>query len=113
LLEGAGNLRAVDYEVLLKVKHGFCVSDLEISDGHPLAGRALKESRPSDEGIVVLGIYHQEGRFEGAPNKDAIIEAGDTIMVYGAEESVNRLVACNPNSKEALDKIDERAEDVE
>jgi hypothetical protein len=30
LLEGAGNLRAVDYEVLLKVKHGFCVSDLEI-----------------------------------------------------------------------------------
>ena len=30
LLEGTGNLCAVDYEVLLKVKHGFCVSDLEI-----------------------------------------------------------------------------------
>ena len=78
-----------------------------------MTGKARKESRPSDEGIVVLGIYHQEGRFEGAPNKDALIEAGNTIMVYGNEEPVNRLGACNPNSKETLDKTDERAEEVE
>lgn len=113
LLESAGNLRAVDYEVLLKVKHGFCVSDLEISDGHPMAGKALLESRPADMGIVVLGIYHRGGRFEGAPNKEAVVSAGDTIMVYGSEEAVDSLVEGNPKPKDTLDKIDERAEEVE
>ena len=54
LLEQSGSLRAVDYEVLLKVKHGWCVSDLELSEGHPWAGLALKDSRPSDMGIVVF-----------------------------------------------------------
>lgn len=111
-LEGAGVLRAVDYEVLLKVRHGFCVSDLEIAEGHPLAGKALKESRPSDAGIVVLGIYHRGDRFEGAPSKDAIINAGDTIMVYGSEEAVNGLVEGNPQPGDTLDNIDERAEEV-
>lgn len=113
LLESAGKLRAVDYEVLLKVKHGYCVSDLEISEGHSLAGRALQESRPSDHGIVVLGIYHKGGRFEGAPNKRAVIAAGDTIMVYGSEEAVDELVQGNPNPRDSLLKIDERAEEVE
>ncbi len=112
-LEGAGVLRAVDYEVLLKVKHGFCVSDLEIEEGHPLAGKALRESRPSDDGIVILGIYHKGERFEGAPDKNAVIQPGDTIMVYGAEESVTALVGGNPEPREAMDKIDERAEEVE
>jgi hypothetical protein len=112
-LERAGVFRAVDYEVLLKVKHGFCVSDLEISTGHPMAGKALRESRPSELGIVVLGIYHKRGRFEGAPGKDAVIMAGDTIMVYGTERDVNALVVGNPNPSDALDRIDERAREVE
>ena len=112
-LGAAGKLRAVDYEVLLKVKHGFCVSDLEISEGHPLAGKSLRDSRPSDSGIVVLGIYHVEGEFVGAPSKEAVINAGDTVMVYGAEEAVDRLGAANPNPKDSLDKIDERAEEVD
>lgn len=112
-LEGAGIVRAVDYELLLKVRQGFCVSDLEISAGHPLAGKKLWESRPSDQGIVVLGIYHKGGKFEGAPTKDAAISPGDTIMVYGSEEDVEKLVEGNPRPEDALDKIDERATNVD
>ncbi|NNC87995.1 MAG: TrkA C-terminal domain-containing protein [Akkermansiaceae bacterium] len=112
-LESSGVVRAVDYEVLLKVKQGFCVSDLEILDGHPMAGRSLKDSRPSDRGIVVLGIYHQGGRFEGAPDKDAVINPGDTIMIYGSEEHINAFAAENPDPKEAMDRVDKRAEEVE
>ena len=91
-LERAGVVRVVDYELLLKARDGFCVSDLEVEDGHPMAGRALMDSRPSDYGIVVLGIYHRSGEFVGAPSKEAIIEAGDTIMVYGSEVAVERMV---------------------
>lgn len=112
-LEGVGVVRAVDYELLLKVREGFCVSDLEVSKGHPIAGKKLMESRPSDRGIVVLGIYHHRGKFEGAPSKDAVIQAGDTIMVYGTEESVEELVHGNPNPEDAIDKLDERAKEVD
>ena len=87
--------RPMDYEMLLRVREGFCVSDVEIAGGHGMAGKTLKESRPSDHGIVVLGIYHEGGRFEGAPDKDATINAGDVIMVYGAEKAVERLVDDN------------------
>lgn len=112
-LERGGLVRAVDYELLLKVREGFCVSDFEVSAGHPLAGKKLMESRPSDFGIVILGIYHQGGDFEGAPGKEAIIHPGDTVMVYGNEEAVERMALGNPDPAESLDKLDERATKVD
>ncbi len=78
-----------------------------------MEGKSLKESRPSDNGIVVLGIYHKGGRFEGAPSKEAVIAPGDTIMVYGSEKAADELVLGNPNPRDSLLKIDERAEEVE
>lgn len=90
-LERAGVVRAVDYELLLKVRHGFCVSDFEVEKDHPVAGLALMESRLNDYGIVVLGIYRHGGEFTGVPPKEAVIDAGDVIMVYGSEDAVNRL----------------------
>lgn len=112
-LQKAGMGRKVDYELLLKVHEGYCVSDLEISEGHPFAGKHLAESRPSDVGVVVLGIYHQNGGFEGAPDHEAIIKAGDTVMVYGTEDAVAEVAGDNPNPEEALRKIDQRAREVE
>ena len=90
-LRKVGVDRPLDYEMLLRVREGFCVSDVEISKGHKMAGKSLKESRPSEVGIVVLGIYHNGERFEGAPDKDAAINPGDIIMVYGTEEAVQEL----------------------
>jgi Trk K+ transport system NAD-binding subunit len=94
-LEGAGIVRAVDYELLLKVRDGFSISDLEIEPGHPLAGKTLGETRPNDRGIVVLGIYRKGGGFEGVPGKNSVLEAGDTIMFYGNREAVGWLVEGN------------------
>lgn len=90
-LERAGVVRALDYELLLNVEDGFCISDLKIEKGHPLEGKALMESRPSDHGIVVLGIHRVEGEYIGAPGKDDVIQVSDTIMVYGSEESVDKM----------------------
>lgn len=95
-VERGGVAKAVDYEVLLKASYGFCVSDFEIVEGHPLAGKALWESRPSDEGIVILGIYPKGREFMGAPGKDARVEAGDTVMVYGAEMAVKKMAEGQP-----------------
>ncbi len=91
-LERAGVVRALDYELLLNVHHGFSVSDFKISEGHPFAGKPLYESRPSDLGIVVLGVTKTDGSFVGTPSKDEVLEPGDTVMVYGSEEAVEKMV---------------------
>ncbi len=90
-LERAGVARALDYELLLNVEHGYCVSDFKIGEDHPFEGKALCESRPNDQGIVVLGITKPNGSFLGTPGKDVVLEAGDTLMVYGSEEAVDKM----------------------
>lgn len=90
-LERAGVARALDYELLLNVEHGYCVSDFKIGKNHPFEGKALCESRPNDQGIVVLGITKPNGSFLGTPHKDVVLEAGDTLMVYGSEEAVDKM----------------------
>ncbi len=90
-LERAGVVRALDYELLLNVENGFCISDFRIEKGHLLAEKALYESRPNDHGIVILGIRRGGGEFIGAPGKDDVVHAGDTIMAYGSEDSVDKM----------------------
>ncbi|MGB2403298.1 MAG: TrkA C-terminal domain-containing protein [Akkermansiaceae bacterium] len=90
-LERAGVVRALDYELLLNVEHGYCVSDFKIAEGHKFEGKALHQSRPNDQGIVILGIKKSDGNFVGTPNKDEILESGDTLMVYGSEEAVDKI----------------------
>jgi hypothetical protein len=90
-LERAGVVRALDYELLLNVQQGYCVSDFCIEANHPFSGKALHESRPNDQGIVILGVSKSDGSFIGTPNKDEILNQGDTVMVYGSEEAVDKM----------------------
>ncbi len=90
MLESAGVVRALDYDLLLKLEDGYCVSEVKIEEGHPWAGKELQESRPSDANVVILNIHHKDGRFTGAPNKDDRVEVGDELMVYGASEAVDK-----------------------
>lgn len=90
-LKKVGVIEALDYEVLLNLKEGFSVSEVQVEAGHSFASKALMESRPSDLGVVVLGIHRNDGTFVGAPNKTERIEAGDVIMIYGANEVVERV----------------------
>ncbi|MCB1066352.1 MAG: TrkA C-terminal domain-containing protein, partial [Verrucomicrobiae bacterium] len=91
-LERAGLVRALDYELLLRVDSGYCISEIEILESCMLANRCLKESRPADAGIIVLGISHRGGEFVGAPGPDDRIGIGDVITVYGLDEDIKRVV---------------------
>ena len=80
-----------DYDYLLNLRDGYVVFDNEISKDHPWVGKTFAESRPSDAGIVVLGIYRDDGDFLGAPDKDSCVEEGDVLMVYGRDEDVRQV----------------------
>lgn len=90
-LQKAGVVRTLDYDLLLKIEHGYCVSEMVIGPGHPWSGKLLMESRPSDASVVILNIRHVDGSFTGAPNKDTVILVGDEVMVYGDSESVDKV----------------------
>ena len=90
-LKASGVVRAMDYELLLKVQDGYSVSEVIIHPDHPWCGKTLEMSRPSDSGVVILNVRHADGGFTGAPDKDFKINEGDELMIYGAEKSVVRV----------------------
>lgn len=90
LLKNVGAVQALDYDVLLNVRGGFSVAEVEIIEGHPFAGKSLKDSHPSSEGIIVLGIQRGDGSFIGAPDREVRLEVGDVAMIYGSDEATAR-----------------------
>lgn len=87
-LERAGVIHAMDYELLLRVSAGYCISEVEVTDECVLANKSLRESRPADRGIIVLGISHEGQPFLGAPGPAEKILIGDVITVYGREADI-------------------------
>ena len=87
-LESVGMLHVADYDLLLRVRSGFCVSEIEVLPESPLANTVLGESRPADRGVIVLGITKGDGRFIGVPNRHQCVEPGDVLLVYGNEAAI-------------------------
>lgn len=90
-LEQVGMVRAMDYELLLQVKSGYCISEIDILPESVLAGRTLRESRPADRGLVILGISNSKGDFRGTPTADEILHPGDVAVVYGKEADIRKV----------------------
>jgi hypothetical protein len=90
-LKSAGLVKPVGYELLLKVQDGYSVSEVIIHPDHPWCEKTLKDSRPSDVGVVVLNVRHADGGFTGAPDKDFRVREGDELMIYGADKDVSRV----------------------
>lgn len=107
-LERAGLVRALDYEMLLRVRDGYCVSEVELLEDNPLAGKSLGASRPADFGLIVLGIQKNGGGYIGAPGPKDVLEVGDVIMIYGREDAV----CCAAEGKQAGEKNGEPGQET-
>lgn len=92
-LSRAGVLHPADYELLLRIQAGYCVSEVEIEADHWLVGSDLRHCGLSEVGLLVLGIARSDGTFIGAPNAATNILAGDVLTVYGRETQVHTLAS--------------------
>lgn len=88
-LEKAGLKRAIDFELLLKLRDGYAVCDFILEERHPWVNKRLYQSRPADDGLIILNLVRVDKTFVGAPGKDEMLLPGDTITVYGTETAVN------------------------
>jgi len=81
----AGLVKALDYELLLRIGSGYSVSELEVLETSPLAGKPLRVSRPWDHGVIILALRRDGDEKPGIPGPEDSLLPGDVITVYGQE----------------------------
>ena len=91
-LERTGMVRVLDYELLLRIQHGYVVSKIEVLPGTYLAGRTLRDSRPWDRGVIILSITREGKLIPGLPGPSDVIEAGDVLTAYGKDKAIQAMV---------------------
>jgi hypothetical protein len=84
-------LEVRDYESLLKLSKEYTVTELNINEDDWLNGKRIKECKINDEGINVLGIYREDGRYVGIPERDTKIYGGDTLILYAKQNTLENL----------------------
>ncbi len=100
-LEKAGLVRALDYELLLRIQSGFCVSEIEVLPDSCLAGLMLKVTRPADWGVLVMAIARDGKVMPGIPGPRTVVQAGDVVTAYGLDHDLKKLLLPELPSSEA------------
>lgn len=91
-LEKAGMVRVLDYELLLRIQSGYCVSEIELTEETPIVGKSLRESRPWDNHVVILSIKRRGTVLPGIPHREEVLQAGDVVTAYGEERNVRAML---------------------
>jgi voltage-gated potassium channel len=69
------------------------LADVLIGAHSPLVGRRLMDTDLREKGVMVIGIRRSNGERLMPPPGTAVIEAGDSLFVFGAISAVNGMVA--------------------
>jgi uncharacterized membrane protein YuzA (DUF378 family) len=86
LLRRHTDLDVQDYVRLLHLSGDYSVKEMATEEGDWIVGRPLGELRLRDEGMLVLGVVRRDGSYVGVPDKDTVIEPGDTAILYGRDD---------------------------
>ncbi len=68
------------------------IEQVDISAGSPLAGRSIIEANVRQRyGLIVVGIQRKAGKMEFNPPGDAVMQAGDQLVVLGRTDGLRDL----------------------
>jgi K+/H+ antiporter YhaU regulatory subunit KhtT len=87
-----------DYESLLRLSNGFSVAEFSVEEGDFVHGKSLLELPFKENGVIVLGIQRRNGSYIGAPRGTHRFETGDTAIVYGTGEKIERILRKQPDA---------------
>jgi len=85
------DLESRDYVGLLQLSDNYEVMELHVDPDDWIAGRRLEDCRLPDEGVTVLGIVREDGTYLGVPRGEAIVEAENTLIIYGHTDALQEL----------------------
>jgi TrkA family protein len=91
LLRRFTDLDVQDYVRLLHISDEYSITEIGIDERDWLRGKRVGSLPLEREGVVVLGIWHGDGRYLGAPPNGTTFEPGDTLIVYGRTVALDEL----------------------
>lgn len=69
----------------------YTFEEVPVQPGSPLDGVSLRDARIRERyGVTVLAVRHQ-GRLDTHPDPDAVLHAGDVLVVMGSERECSRI----------------------
>ncbi len=80
-----------DFVRLLDLRGDYNIAEIEVGEGDWLQDRTLESCDLIGEGVTVLGIRRKDGSYLGAPQMNAKISEGDTILFYGRSETLQEI----------------------
>lgn len=80
-----------DFSKLLHLSGDYQISEVHVEKKGWLAGMRIAECSLGKEGITILGINRAHGEYLGVPDSDTVIEAGDTLVLYGRADTLRNL----------------------
>lgn len=87
------DLEIRDYAGLLHLSDDYAVVEMQVAEGDWIADRELSQLHLADEGVLVLGIEKNDGKYLGAPRGRTKLLAGDTALLYGPRKVLTDLDA--------------------
>ena len=102
-----------DYYSLLHLTGNYRVSEIKVKGKDWLSGKSLDEVDLAAEGIIILGIIRENGKYVGAPVGKTVIKEKDTLIVYGRIKLLEKLEKRKMGSsgdREHEDAVNEQAE---
>lgn len=91
ILKQFDRLDVKDYSSLLHLSGEFRISEIPVEETHWLCKRKIKNTKLRDEGLNILAITRKDGTFLGAPDGETKIENGDSLIIYGRAEGLQKL----------------------
>jgi K+/H+ antiporter YhaU regulatory subunit KhtT len=89
---GARGWASRDYATVARLAAGHAVGELHVPSGAELDG-ATAAALPLGDGIAVLGVERRDGSYVSLPAGDTELRHGDTLLLYGDAERLERLAA--------------------
>lgn len=91
LLGRRQELKIFDYTELLNLSGEYSVRELPVGKNDWIAHKNLAQCKLTKEGILILGIHRDDGRYVGVPRGETQIYPGDTLVIYGREKAIYSL----------------------
>ena len=84
-------LDVTDYASILQLSGDYRISEISIEKSHWLYMKKLKNTKLKEEGMNVLAISRKDGSFLGSPSGETQIQEGDTMVIYGRTDALQKL----------------------
>jgi len=84
-------LEVHDFASLLDLAGDYRVTEHHVKPESWMAHKRLNELKLRDEGISILGLTHEGGKYLGVPKGETEIMPGDTLILYGRSSALENL----------------------